>query len=71
MLLSFIVIFSFLYYLHIGPDFGYIKGMGNLASILILYLSEYDAFQSFINLIHSYHFLPLFKGDMREIEWRY
>jgi cytohesin/brefeldin A-inhibited guanine nucleotide-exchange protein len=33
-------------------------------------MGEYEAMQSFINLIHSYHFLPLFKGDMREIEWR-
>ena len=44
--------------------------MGNLAGVLSLYMSEYESMQSFCNLVHSYHFLPLFKGDMREIEWR-
>lgn len=61
------ILHAFVYY---RPDFGYIQGMGNLAAVLILYCGEYEAMQTFINLIHSYHFLPLFKGDMREIEWR-
>ena len=58
---------AFIFY---RPDFGYIRGMGCLAAMLVLHLNEFEAMQSFINLIHSYHFLPLFKGDKREIEWR-
>ena len=48
-------------------DFGYLEGMGDLAVILIQYLPEYEAAKSFINLIHHYHFLPFYKGDLREI----
>lgn len=44
--------------------------MGYIACILVFHLNEFEAMQSFINLVHSYHFLPLFKGDKREIEWR-
>jgi cytohesin/brefeldin A-inhibited guanine nucleotide-exchange protein len=52
------------------PDVGYIQGMSHLAAILLLFCSEYEAFNCFINLIHSHHFLSFFRGDFREIEWR-
>ena len=44
--------------------------MGQLACMLVLHLTEFIAMKTFINLIHSYHFLPLFKGDRRELDWR-
>jgi hypothetical protein len=44
--------------------------MAHLAAMLLRYLPEYEAFQCFMNLLHSFHFLSFFRGDMREVEWR-
>ena len=53
------------------PDIGYVKeSMIYLGSMLVRNLREYEAFSCFINLLHSYHFLSFFRGDIREIEWR-
>ena len=53
------------------PDIGYVKGvMMYLGSILVRYLDEYESFSCFINLLHSFHFLSYFRGDIRETEWR-
>ena len=53
------------------PDVRYVEDkMANLASMLLLYLDEYQAFSCFTNLLHSFHFLSFFRGDMREVEWR-
>eukprot|EP00828_Plagiopyla_frontata_P046967 TRINITY_DN8548_c0_g1_i2.p1 TRINITY_DN8548_c0_g1~~TRINITY_DN8548_c0_g1_i2.p1 ORF type:complete len:219 (+),score=33.84 TRINITY_DN8548_c0_g1_i2:2-658(+) len=51
-------------------DIGYVDGLLHLASVLLNSLEEYDAFNALINLTHSYHFLPCFQSDMREIGWR-
>jgi len=52
------------------PDVGYVQGMSHIASILLLFCPEYEAFNCFINLTHSHHFISFFRGDIREIEWR-
>ena len=38
-----------------------------LGSILLIFLEEYQAFNCFINLTHSYHFLAFLIGDMIEV----
>lgn len=53
------------------PDIGYVqKVMPALVQALLQYLDEYTTFQCFINLLHSNHFLPFFRGELREIQWR-
>jgi hypothetical protein len=44
--------------------------MPNILTVLLMNMDEYNAFKCFANLLHSYHFLSFFRGDMREIEWR-
>ncbi len=62
------ILTAFIFY---RPDIGYISEiMPNLLSVLLVHLDEYNSFKCFINLLHSFHFLSLFRGDMREIEWR-
>ena len=41
--------------------------MSHLAAILLLYLPEYEAFNFFVNLTHSHHFISFFRGDIREV----
>ncbi|KAL4441362.1 hypothetical protein ABPG74_013657 [Tetrahymena malaccensis] len=63
------VLSAFIFY---RPDVGYInEAMPNLAAVLISQLDEeYTVFKAFINLLHSYHFLTFFRGEMSEIKWR-
>mmetsp|Transcript_9073 Transcript_9073/g.4835 ORF Transcript_9073/g.4835 Transcript_9073/m.4835 type:complete len:110 (+) Transcript_9073:60-389(+) len=57
-------------YMAYRPDMGYIPGMSYLAAMFLLYLDEYEAFCSFVNLLHSAHFVPFLRGDIRHIKWR-
>jgi len=54
------------------PDIGYIpESMPNLAAALVHHLEDESiVFRCFINLLHSYHFLTFFRGEMSEIKWR-
>lgn len=63
------VLSAFIFY---RPDIGYInEAMPNLAAVLIHFIDdEYTVFKCFINLLHSYHFLSFFRGEMSEIKWR-
>lgn len=62
------ILSAFIFY---RPDIGYIQEvMPNLLVILLVHFDEYTAFKCFVNLLHSYHFLSFFRGEMREIEWR-
>jgi hypothetical protein len=63
------ILSAFIFY---RPDIGYIpEAMPNLAAVLIHHIDkEYIAFRCFINLLHSYHFLTFFRGEMSEIKWR-
>jgi hypothetical protein len=38
--------------------------------MLLRYIQEFEAFSCLINLLHSFHFLSFFQGDMKEVEWR-
>ena len=44
--------------------------MYHIAVVLSSQLEESQAFESFVNLTHSYHFLSFLRGEMRDIEWR-
>ena len=54
----------------IRPDISLVRNLLEIAEIFTKYLSKYDAFCSFTNTMHGYHFLPFFQGDMNEIEFR-
>ncbi|KRX09995.1 Sec7 domain [Pseudocohnilembus persalinus] len=62
------ILSAFVFY---RPDVGFFKNhMTKIAQIFITYLDEETAFQCFTNLLHNFHFLSFFRGEMREIEWR-
>jgi hypothetical protein len=54
----------------IRPDISLVRNLLELAEVFTRYLSEYDAFVSFANMMHSYYFLAFFQGDLTEIEFR-
>jgi len=41
-----------------------------LAGICLNYCNHLDAFICYANLLHSYHFLPFFKGHVKELKFR-
>lgn len=54
----------------IRPDISLVRNLLELAEVFTRYLSEYDAFVSFANMMHSYYFLAFFQGDLFEIDFR-
>jgi hypothetical protein len=48
----------------IRPDISLVRNLLELAEVFTRYLSEYDAFVSFANMMHSYYFLAFFQGDL-------
>ena len=53
------------------PEMGYIKGMGRLAQMLASQLDEEETgFQVLVNLLHRFHFLSFYRGEIREMQWR-
>lgn len=41
--------------------------MAHVAAMLVRFCPEYEAFECFVNMTHSYHFISFFRGDMREV----
>jgi len=58
---------SFIFY---RPDLGYDRGMAYLGATLLTYCNKYDSFKCLINLVHSHHFLPLFRCNEKQTRWR-
>eukprot|EP01022_Parablepharisma_sp_SALTPOND_P004529 TRINITY_DN120462_c2_g1_i1.p1 TRINITY_DN120462_c2_g1~~TRINITY_DN120462_c2_g1_i1.p1 ORF type:complete len:674 (-),score=78.24 TRINITY_DN120462_c2_g1_i1:3202-5223(-) len=63
------------------PDFGYsqvylsdkqsfLQNMCYLAAMFLSYCVEFDAFVCYANFLHSYHFLPFFKGHVKDLKLR-
>ena len=54
----------------VRPDIGLIRNLLELAEVFLKYMDHYSAFISFTNMIHGYHFLAFFQGELQEIELR-
>ena len=51
----------------VRPDISLVRNLLEISDVFARYLNKYDAFCSFVNTMHKYHFLPFFQGDMDEI----
>lgn len=41
-----------------------------IVAMLLSFCTEFDSFMCFANFLHSYHFLPFFKGHVKELKHR-
>jgi len=58
-------------YICMRPEIGYAKGMSVLAAVLLYYQDVNLAFQSFVNLMHSFYFYELFTFDKSHMRIRF
>eukprot|EP01134_Creolimax_fragrantissima_P007553 CFRG7553T1 len=55
-------------YVSYRPDIGYVQGMSFIASVLLLYMSELEAFTCFANILNRPILMTFFRMDLAGIE---